>query len=288
MIRLLEEDGRMNHARLHSWIAIVIFVGDASPVFAQQQLQTTSLSTSNSLNQLPFFENTPNTQAAGEAQVSAGFRLLDFGKPEDHLKQYQFTVQGQYSFTNQLLVGGQWGVEHDDRDETKNSVGQIVSGGSSTGVNDLIVYTQYKLDQFISHDIIDLTAQLDVILPLGKASEERGLGHFGVRPVILAFKDFPAGPGTIGAYGFLGTTLTTHVDVIFGGAATYEWKKIVGILEFDDQAGEKQGEPLVVLTPGVAYRGIEPWEFEIGVPFGLNDASPDWGFIAKATWAFQK
>jgi hypothetical protein len=140
----------------------------------------------------------------------------------------------------------------------------------------------------IPHDIADVTAQFDVILPFGKASQQRGLGHFGIRPLIIGYKEFHAGPGTIGAYGFAGVTLTTNVNVIFGGAATYEWKKIVGILEFDDQAGDKQGKPQVLLIPGVAYRGLDPWEFEIGFPFGLNDASPDWGFIAKVTWEFRK
>ncbi len=33
---------------------------------------------------------------------------------------------------------------------------------------------------------------------------------------------------------------------------------------------------------------MNPWEFAIGVPIGMNNASPQWGIQLKLTYAFQK
>jgi hypothetical protein len=247
----------------------------ASPAAAQV---STSQANSPQLNQLILFETTPNTSATGEGYATANFNFFSFGSDHDNFTRYQFGGQGQYSFTDQLAVGGLWGFEHDTTDHL----------GDHTGVNDLIVYGQYKLDQVVPHDVVDLTAQVDLIFPTGKASEGRGLGHFGVRPWIEAFKAWTVGPGILGAYANFGITLTTNVDVRFGLAATYEWEKIVGILEFDDIAGDNHGAPTVTFSPGVAYRGIKPLEFLLGIPIGMNNASPDVGVVVKATWNFQR
>jgi hypothetical protein len=255
-------------------VSVAGLLGWASPAKAQV---STSQTTSNQLNQLILFETTPNKSATGEGYVDASFRYFSFGHDQDNLDDFQFGAQGQYSFTDQLAVGGLWSFEHQSTDDL----------GDHTGINDLIAYGQYKLDQIVPHDAVDLTAQLDLVFPTGKASEGRGLGHFAVRPWILAYKAWTVGPGELGVYGELGVTITTHSDVRIGLAATYEWQKIVGILEFDDIAGDKRA-PSVIFSPGVAYRGIKPLEFLLGIPIGMNDSSPDVGVMIKALWAFQK
>jgi hypothetical protein len=256
-------------------VSVAGLLGLASPARAQV---STSQTTSNQLNQLILFETTPNKSATGEGYVDASFQYFGFGDKLDNADTFTFGAQGQYSFTDQLAVGALWSFEHQSTDHT----------GDHNGVNDIVVYGQYKLDQLVPHEAVDLTAQLDLVFPTGKASEARGLGHFGVRPWILAYKDWTVGPGILGVYGSLGVTLTTNVDVHMGAAVTYDWQKIVGILEFDDIAGDKHGAPLVTFSPGVAYHGLKSLEFLLGVPIGLNDASPDVGLTLKALWAFQK
>jgi hypothetical protein len=109
-----------------------------------------------------------------------------------------------------------------------------------------------------------------------------------VRPLLLAYKDFHAGPGELGVYGLLGVTITTDSDARIGLAGTYEYHRIYGILEFDDITGNQLSGPTVTITPGVAYAAINPWEFALGVPIGLNDKSPQWGIEFKLTYAIQK
>ena len=231
---------------------------------------TTSQFTSDQLNQLFIFETTNNKSATGEGYANASFEYLRFpGKTF----QYRYQVQGQYSFTNQLAVGGFVPVIHSREQDT------------NTGFGDLVFYGQYKLDQFIRHDIVDLTAQLDVVLPTGDRGEFRDTGRFGVRPLIQAYKDFgQLGPGHIGAYGEMGFTITSNSDFRWGLAATYEVQRIVGIVEFYNQAGSKM-RPFVTLTPGIAVRP-GPFEVSLGFPFGLNNGSPDWGIILKGTFAW--
>lgn len=256
---------------LTSGLALVML---AAPASAQQ---TPSQTNTNQLNQLfisDVFSTTPNHNAAGEAWFNGEFRFLKF---PGSVKQYLFEVKGAYGITDQLTVGG-WIPVYNAK-----------VGSSHTGLGDITIFGQYKLDQLVNPDIVNLTAQLDVFLPTGSRNKLRDQGHFGVRPIIEAFKNFgQVGPGTIGAYGLLGVTITTNPDVRIGLAATYEWEKIVGILEFDDIAGDKRGRPLLLFTPGASYRGINPFEFTAGVPFGLNDGSPDWGIVVKVTYALQK
>ena len=231
---------------------------------------TTSQSTSNQLNQLFFFETTNNKSAAQEAYVSGEFAYLDYSGPP---YQYRYQVQGQYSFTDQLALGGFVPVIHSKLINT------------NTGLGDLTLYGQYKLDQIIPHDVLDLTGQLDVVLPTGDRHEFRDTGRFGVRPMVQAYKDVgDIGPGRLGAYGELGFTLASDSDVRFGLAGTYEIQKFIGMLEFYTQAGSKLGRPLVLITPGLCFRP-GAYEFTIGIPCGLNKGSPDWGVIVKATVA---
>jgi hypothetical protein len=247
----------------------------ATPASAQV---TPSQTNSNQLNQLinsDVFSTTANHNAAGEAWVNGEFRFLKF--PGD-TKQYLFEVKGAYAFTDQITVGG-WIPIYNTK----------LNDDSHTGLGDLTIFGQYKLDQLVNPDIINLSAQLDVLLGTGSRTHLQDTGHFGVRPAIQAYKNFgQVGPGSIGAYGVMAVTITTNSDFRFGLAGTYEWEKIVGILEFDDVTGDKHGRPTVTISPGVAYRGLNQWEFLVGVPLGVNEGSPDWGIVAKVTWALQK
>jgi hypothetical protein len=238
--------------------------------------QTTSQATSNQLNQLFEAETTPNKSAQGEGYASGEFAYLSF-KHEQY--QIRFQLQGQYSFTDQLAVGGLVPLIQAD----------FNGPGSNFGFGDITFYAQYKLDQIINHDIVDVTAQCDLVLPTGDGEKGQDRGKFGIRPWLLAYKDFgQVGPGNIGAYGSMGVTIAGHPDFRFDLAGTYEFERIVGVLEFYDQCGDGEGAPLVNIIPGAVYRGIGPLEIALGFPFGLNDASPDWGVVLKATWAFQK
>jgi hypothetical protein len=242
---------------------------------ARAQQASSSQSSSEQLNQLFLFETTPNKSSAGEAYVNADFNLLGFPHGS---KEYRYQLQGQYSFTDQIAVGG-----------FLPYLDNTFTGGSNDGFGDLTFYGQYKLDQLINADIVNLTAQLDIVLPTGDISKGLDTGRFGVRPGILFYKSFgQAGPGIIGTYGTLGFTITTHTDVRLGLAATYQYQKFVGVIEFDDRAGDNFGEPLITFSPGLVYIGNRPWEFAVGVPLGANNASPNWGVVVKLTYAFEK
>lgn len=248
--------------------AAMAFCAAPRPASAEN---TTSQATSSQLNQLFLFETTNNKSAANEGYVSGQFAYFNFPRG---VEQFRYQAQGQYSFTNQFALGGFVPVIHSD------------GLGHHTGFGDVDVYGQYKLDQLVPHDVVDLTAQLDVILPTGDRHEFRDTGRFGVRPLLQAYKDFgPCGPGRIGAYGEIGFTITSDSDFRFGLAGTYEWQRFVGILEFYDQAGGKMGRPFLTLTPGLSFRP-GGFEFTVGLPFGLNDNSPQFGVIVKATWGW--
>ena len=243
----------------------------------QDEPQTTSQASDEQLNQLFLLETTPNKSAAGEGYIDGQFRFLKFPGSS---KQYLLQIQGQYSVSDQLAVGG-WLPVINDKDFDGST-------GSNTGVGDLTFYAQYKLDQFVSHDFFDLTAEGDLVLPTGSEREALGEGHLGFRPSLLAYKAFDLGPGTLGAYGSAGVTLTTDLDFRLSLAATYDYDDVVTIFEFDDITGRKiGGKPFVAFTPGVAYRGYTPWEFALGFPLGANSDSPDWGVVLKVTYAFQ-
>ena len=223
------------------------------------------------LTQLFLFENTNNKFNANEGYVSGQFAYLDFGH---HVYEYRYQAQAQYSFTNQFDVGALVPIVHSKAADT------------NTGFGDILVWAQYRLDQIIPRDIIELSVQADVVLPTGNRHEFRDTGRLGLRPWLQAYKDLGmVGPGRLAAYGELGFTLTDYCDFRWGLGGTYEWNRIVGIIEFYDQAGGKIGRPFVTFTPGIAVRP-GPFEVALGFPFGLNDASPDWGIILKATWNF--
>lgn len=238
-----------------------------------EQRPAVSQFSSTQLNQLFLFENTPNKSAAGEGYVSGHFSFMDF---PHRISTERYEVQGEYAFSDQFAVGGIIPIIHNN-----------IPGNSSTGFGDITPYIQAKLDSVIPHDIADVSFQFDVVLPTGDKGDRRDFGRFGVRPWIQAYKDFGAvGPGHFGAYGEMGFTLIDHSDFRWGLAAQYEYEKAVyGILEFYNQTGGYLGRPLVNLTPGVVIRP-GPFEFGIGLPFGLNDGSPRWGIVVRATWGW--
>jgi hypothetical protein len=235
--------------------------------------ETPSQMNSTQLNQLFQFETTPDICAAGEAYVTANFDYLKF---PGSVKEYRYQVQGQYGLTDQIAVGAYIPVI------------SAKTRGTDTGFGDVGIYGQYKLDKFINPEIIDVTVQADFVLPTGNHTELRDTGHFGFRPLVLAYKDFGIqGPGRLGAYAFFGFTVTTNSDVRFGLAGTYQYNDVVGVLEFYDQAGDNFGRPLVQLTPGIVYRGFHPFEVAVGVPIGVNSGTPDWGINFKLSYVFQ-
>jgi hypothetical protein len=246
---------------------------------AKEEDLTPSQTNSFQLNQLFQFETTPNMCAAGEAYVTFDFNFLKF---PGSVKEYRYQLQGQYGVTDQIALGG----------IVPGITAQDVASGklnhTYSGVGDIALYGQYKLDQFISPEIVDVSVQVDLILPTGNSGEMRDTGRFGVRPLILAYKDFgQQGPGYLGVYGLVGFTFTTNSDFRFGVAGTYQINDWVGIFEFYDQDGI-HGHPYVQVTPGLTYRGFLPWELSIGVPVGVTKGTPDWGIIAKVTYAFAK
>ena len=232
---------------------------------------TPSQTNSNQLNQLFQFETTPDTSAAGEGYATLDLNFLKF---PGSTKSYRYQLQGQYAFTDQIAVGAFIPVVTAQNPTTR------------TGFGDVGIYGQYKLDGFINPEVVDVTAQLDVILPTGNFGALRDTGKFGIRPLILGYKDFgQRGPGDLGLYGLLGFTVTTTSDLRAGVAATYQVNDLVGIIEFFDVTGK--GRPLIEVTPGLSFRGISPWEMTVGVPLGINQGTPDWGVTFKLTYVFQ-
>ena len=235
--------------------------------------QTPSQTNTNQFNQLFQFETTPDLCAAGEGYLSGQFNYLKF--PGD-VRQYRYQIQGQYGITDQIAAGAFIPVIHSE------------FNGKHTDLGDVGIYGQYKFDRLVNPEIVDVTAQLDLILPTGSSTDLRDTGHFGIRPLLMAYKDFgQRGPGTLGTYGLIGFTGTTNSDFRVGLAATYEIHRLAGVLEFFDTTGNHLGRPLVVITPGLVYRGIGPFELAAGIPLGVNNGSPHWGVTFKLTYAFQ-
>jgi hypothetical protein len=235
--------------------------------------QTPSQTNTNQFNQLFQFETTPDVCAAGEGYLSGQFSYFKF---PGAVREYRYQIQGQYGLTDQVSVGAYIPVIHADFD------------GKHTGLGDIGIYGQYKFDQLINPEIVDVTVQADLILPTGKTNQLRDTGNFGVRPLALIYKDFgQQGPGTLGAYGLIGFTATKESDFRLGLAATYEIQRLAAVMEFFDTTGNRLGRPLVSITPGLVYRGLGPLELAAGVPLGVNNGSPHWGITFKLTYAFQ-
>ena len=234
--------------------------------------QTPSQTNTNQFNQLFLLQTTPNVCAAGEGYVSAQF--LYFSRFPTAGQQFRAQLQGQYGVTDQWAVGGY--------------LPGVVNEFASDGVGDLGIYAQYKFDRLINPEIVDVTAQLDLILPTGDPGRFAGTGKFGVRPQVLVYKDFGRqGPGTLGVYGTLGLTVTTNSDLRLGLAATYEVDRLAAAIELQQAGGEGESQRLATVTPGLIYRGIAPLELAIGVPVGISRRTPDVGVVFKLTYAFQ-
>ena len=234
--------------------------------------QTPSQTNTNQVNQLFLFETTPNVCAAGEGYVSG--QVLYLNRFPTAGQQFRFQVQGQYGVTDQWAVGGY--------------LPGVVNEFADDGVGDLGLYAQYKFDRFINPEVVDVTGQVDVVLPTGNSGHFAGTGKFGVRPQGLVYKDFGRqGPGTLGLYGMLGFTVTTHSDLRLGVAATYEVGRLAAVAELQQTGDNIQGQRLATFTPGLIYRGIAPLEFAVGVPIGIDQRTPDVGVVFKLTYAFQ-
>lgn len=236
---------------------------------------TPSQTNTNQLNQLFLFENTPDICAAGEGYLTGDFR---FFKLPGNNREYRYQLQGQYGVTDQIAAGAFVPVVTPDRATT-----------TRTGLGDITLYAQYKFDQLIDPAVVDVTGQVDLVLPTGSRSEARDNAQLAVRPLLLAYKDFgQQGPGDLGFYGLVGTTITSHIDLRIGVAATYEIERFVGVVELTDETGVRRGVPQLDVTPGLAYRGLGPLVLQVGIPVGVNSGSPDYGVVVKATWAFAK
>jgi hypothetical protein len=236
---------------------------------------TPSQSNNNQLNQLFLFESTPDICAAGEGYLNTN---VTYFKQRNSVNQFRYQLQGQYAFTDQIAVGA-----------FLPGITNQKSSKTTGGLGDAAIYGQYKFDTLINPQIVDLTAQLDVVLPTGDNGQMRDTGKFGVRPLLLAYKDFGHfGPGDFGAYGLFGFTITSNSDLRVGLAGTYQVQDLVGILEFFNETGVRGRSPLVEITPGLSFRGISPWEISAGVPIGCNKGTPTWGVVCKLTYVFQK
>lgn len=250
----------------------------ASPASAQvttwpvEAPRTATQFTSTQLNQLFLFENTPDKSAQGEGYVTGFFEYTNY----HHFSQERYQVQAEYGVTDVFAIGGFVPIIHND-----------IPGNSSSGFGDVTPYVHVKLDQLVPPDIINLSFQFDVVLPTGDKGDFRDEGRLGVRPWLQAYKDFgAAGPGHFGAYGEAGFTLTDLSDFRWGFALQYEYQKtFYGVLEFYNQMAGNLSRPLVVLTPGGAFR-TGPFEFALGLPIGLNKASPNFGVLLRATYAW--
>lgn len=251
----------------------------AAPASAQattwpvEMPKTSSQFTSTQLNQLFLFENTPQKSAQGEGFVTGFFEYTNF---PHSFSQQRYEVQAEYALTDVFAIGGFVPIIHND-----------IPSNSSTGFGDITPYVHVKLDQLVPPDIVNLSFQFDVVLPTGDKGDIRDSGRLGVRPWLQAYKDFgAAGPGHFGAYGEAGFTLTDLSDFRWGFAFQYEYEKTVyGILEFYNQMAGNLGKPLVILTPGGAFR-TGPFEFALGFPIGLNNASPNFGVLVRATYGW--
>ncbi len=240
------------------------------------------------LNQLFQFPTTTDALLAGEGYVSGQFDYLadlpgagGVGRRGGLFDgdQFRFRAQGQYAITDHLAVGGYLPILDNAGDH------------GQSGLGDLTAYGQYRLDQLIDTDVVDVTAQLGVVLPTGDFGEFRDAGRLAVQPVALAYKDFGlVGPGVLGAYGMVGFTLGDRSDFRAGVAGTYEVAHVAAILEFygTEELGPESHHrrSFVTFTPGVAYRGLRNLDLALGIPIGLTDRSPDVGVTLKVTYTF--
>lgn len=241
------------------------FSPDSEPGVAMSQFDDSS-----QLNQLFLFETTNNKLAKGEGYATLS---LDYAKFPGQFDEYRYQFQTEYALTNRFALGGFIPVI------------STHEASPNVGFGDIVVYGQYKLDQLIAHDSLDLTAQVDLVFPTGDRNQLRDTGRVGVRPLLQAFKDFGrVGPGHVGAYGELGCTFSDYTDIRCGLAGSYEVNRYVAILEFYEQAG--RGPAFITITPGVSIPTGSPLEISVGSPVGLNHGSPDWSIVFKASVAW--
>ena len=194
-------------------------------------------------------------------------------------QQARFQLQGQYGITDRLAVGSYVPVVYSPDDDDGNEV--------TTG--DVGIYAQYKLDQLVPRRLLDLTAQLDLVLPTGKPSGLGDAGRIGARLAVLAYKDFgQLGPGVLGAYGFAAFTARRGPDASGGLAATYEFSNGLAAVAELTEVDASDFSSVALFTPGVIYRGLRPFELALGVPLGLSSGAPDWGVTFKLTYAFAR
>lgn len=233
---------------------------------------TASQMGSNQLDQLFSFETAPNKSDAREGYLTAEF---SFAKYAGLRKEFRETLQGEYGITDQIAAGAFIPVVATARANTH------------AGLGDVTLFGQYKFDKIIDPAVVNVTAQLDVVLPTGDRGEDRDTGRLGVRPLLLVYKDFGRyHGGEVGAYGVFGGTISSSSDIRTGAAITYEVNRVSAIVELFDQTGQNVGKPLLTVTPGFSFRQIDPWELVVGFPLGLNQNSPHWGVTVKLTYAF--
>jgi hypothetical protein len=266
----------------------VLLLSQSAPVTAAPATEpTASQSNTHQFNQLFQFQTTPNICAAGEGYVSGQVSFtneVEGGGGFDYFgdvfkgQQTRLQVQGQYGVTDRLAAGAYIPVVY-----SPDLNGHIVTTG------DVGIYGQYKLDQLISRDDVDVTAQVDLILPTGQRNSLGDAGRLGARATLLAYKDFgQRGPGVLGAYAFVAYSAHRHPDGRTGIAATYEFPNRLAAVAELYIVDASDFDTVTLFTPGLIYRGDRPFEFALGVPLGLTHTDPDWGVTFKLTYTFPR
>ncbi len=156
----------------------------------------------------------------------------------------------------------------------------------SNGAADVTLCGRYKFDRLVDPKLFSLTGQVDVVLPTSNSSQPYDPGRFGAHPLGLAYKDLGrVGPGRLGESGELGCTISGDADVRYGVAGTYELDRFVAVLELTGIAGSNYYGSFAQITPGLVWRGLDPFEVAASASAGIGSDAPDWSGTAKVTYA---
>lgn len=243
-----------------------------------------------------FLTETVYPQAQGETQITLVPSYFSNNGDGDDLL---LGLSVEYGITDRFAVGAGW---------IPYRKIYFDQASDQSGPGDLELGVKYAFDK--NEDLqLQIAIGLGVTLPTG--DEDKGLseGNRVYEPFIVLSKDFGDDTNIHFnlAYGFVEVVNRPHEiglaekeEIMDGGKdganglalnlglvtkLSPHWR---GTLELNLETNEiDDGEETEsFFTPGLVWKGLDDFEFGLGVPIGLTDESPDWGLIAKASYEF--
>ncbi|MDH3527096.1 MAG: transporter [Gammaproteobacteria bacterium] len=202
-------------------------------------------------------------QEAGEVQVTFAPQFHDGAEA----KRWELPVTVEYGVTDDLQVELEWkAYVRDDRDDEP----------ATDGIGDIEIGLQYSWMR-IKGSRFHAAAGVEVGIPTGDEDKQLGEGDASIEPYGIFAADLPDDRGQ----------LFVHAGIEFSNDVDEPFVNIGGFVPMGDvvvTAEWNWSEEQRFLTPGLVWQSEKSWEFGIGVPIGLNDASDDYRVIVLAIY----